>query len=631
MNPLKLLRKLVKLLRGGAGSWETFAGCLLGMLIGLTPGFNMTVIIGVLLLLVLNAHLALAIIALAIGKVLCLTLAPVTFEIGYFLIHGIGLQGLFRAISETPVLALMNLHHYCLLGGLPVALVLGCAMGWAVARVVHLARVAIVAGGERSEGLRKLSGNFLVRIVLRLVFGKQKKPMAEMLQAKRPIFRKAGVILCVIVLAGVLVFEFLYADRLAAAGLKAGLEAAAGAEVSLDEADLSLLGGRIYVRGVHITDREKPPHNLVQIDALEGNVALTDLLARRFVLEKVHVGRIDRDVKRAAPGKVFEKPERPEPKLPDVTISDYFEHAEKVLEYLRKLSDYLHERQDNRRQAEEPANRADLEELARLRGYLKLSTESVLVKRPAVTIRRLEIDELQIAGAGTYSLVGEEVSNAPELNDRPMKLTVTDKKGFHGQVALNFTGEKPRHSFRLEAPDVPLGGAIRLSKRVPLDVSKARADVAAGGEFTPETINLLMVIHLRDTQASPRGGRGFLGLDPVTASKVLEQISTMKIVGGLRGPLAGPRPWVDERALMNSLKDTLAEAGKSALASMVGKQAEKLIGKSPIPLEKGPLGDVLKGVGDLLTPGRDKPEGKPEGETTTKPAGVLDRLRKLLP
>ena len=106
MNPFKLLKKLAKLLRGGAGTWEIFTGCLLGMVIGMTPGFNMTVVIAVILLLVLNAHMALALTALAIGKILCLALAPGTFEIGYVLVHGIGLEGLFHTLSQTPVLAL---------------------------------------------------------------------------------------------------------------------------------------------------------------------------------------------------------------------------------------------------------------------------------------------------------------------------------------------------------------------------------------------------------------------------------------------------------------------------------------------------------------------------------------------
>jgi uncharacterized protein (TIGR03546 family) len=624
MNPFKLLKKLAKLLRGGAGTWEIFAGCLLGMIIGMTPGFNMTVVIAVVLLLVLNAHMALALTALAIGKILCLALAPVTFEIGYVLVHGIGLEGLFHTLSQTPVLALMNLHYYCLVGGLPIALVLGCAMGWSVARVVRLARAAIVAGGERSERFRKLSGNVVVRIILRLAFGKQKKSIAEALEAKRPLFRKAGVVICAILLAGVLVFEYVYADRLAGAGLKAGVESAVGVEVNVGSVSLSLLGGRIKVTGLQVTDPDKPTHNLVQIDVLEGNVSVSSLLARRLVLEKIHIGRIGRDVKRATPGEVFEKTERPPPKVPEVTISDYFEDAEKVPEYLRKLKDYLDEREEGRQETRQPVSKADVKEQARLRGYLKLSADTVLAKRPVVTIRRLEIDQVQVGDAGTFSLVGEEISEAPELNGRPMKLTVTDKKGFLGEVVLNFTGEKPRHSIRLKAPDVPLGGAIRVSKRVPLDVSNARADIEAAGEFTSETIDLSIVIQLRDMKANARGGRGFLGLDPATASTVFKQISNMRIVCGLRGPLAGPQPWVDEKALMSGLKETLAEAGKSALSDMVGKQADKLVGKGILPSVKGPLGDLLKGTGGLLKGGGSK-DSKP-GETTTKPASLRDRL-----
>ena len=626
MNPFKLLKKLAKLLRGGAGSWEIFTGCLLGMIIGMTPGFNMTLVIAVILLLVLNAHMALALTALAIGKILCLALAPVTFEIGYLLVHGIGLEGLFHKLSQTPVVALMNLHYYCLVGGLPIALALGCAMGWSVARIVRLARTAIVAGGERSERFRKLSGNVVVRIILRLALGKQKKSVAEALEAKRPIFRKAGVVVCAILLAGVLVFEYVYADSLAGSGLKAGAEAAVGAEVNVGSVKLSLLGGRIKVTDLQVTDPDKPTHNLVQIDALEGDLGVSDLLARRLVLEKIHIGRIARDVKRATPGEVFEKTERPPPKVPEVTISDYFEDAEKVPEYLRKLKDYLDERDEGREKTQQPVSKADAKEQARLRGYFELSADELIARRPVVTIRRLQIDQVKVADAGTFSLVGQEISEAPELNDRPMKLTVTDEKGFLGEVVLNFTGEKPRHRIRLKAPDVPLGGAIRVSERVPLDVSNARADIEAVGEFTSETIDLPIVIQLRDLKANARGGRGFLGLDPATASTVFRQVSNMKIVCGLRGPLAGPQPWVDEKALMEGLKETLAQAGKSALSDMVGKQADKLVGKDIIPSGKGPLSDLLKGGGGLLKPGESK-DSKP----TTKPASLRDRLPGLLP
>ena len=36
-------------------------------------------------------------------------------------IHNIGLEGLFRWFGDTPVVALMDLHRYCFVGGVPLA------------------------------------------------------------------------------------------------------------------------------------------------------------------------------------------------------------------------------------------------------------------------------------------------------------------------------------------------------------------------------------------------------------------------------------------------------------------------------------------------------------------------------
>ena len=165
MNPLKLIRKFVKLVRGGAHPWQIFLGCLLGVMIGMVPGFNMTVVLLIVALLVFSATLGLAIIGFAVGKALCLALAPLTFEIGYVLIHHSGLEGLFRAASETPVVALMNLHYYCLVGGLPLALVVGAAMGLAVGHVIRLVRVAALGAAGKSEKVQRLIANPVVRIL----------------------------------------------------------------------------------------------------------------------------------------------------------------------------------------------------------------------------------------------------------------------------------------------------------------------------------------------------------------------------------------------------------------------------------------------------------------------------------
>ena len=633
MNPIKALRKLGKLIRGGAGTWQIVSGCLLGVLIGMIPGFNMTVVIAILLLLLLNANFGLAILGFLVGKALCLLLAPLTFQIGYVLIHGIGLEGAFRAMSEMPVVALMDLHYYCLIGGLPVALVVGCAMGWGIGRTIHMLRAGLKMGAERSERFKRLTGALPVRILLRVVFGKQKKPLAEMLETRHPLLRKSGVILCAVVVGLLLVFEFLFLDQVARAGIKSGLEAAVGAQVDVEGVDMSLFGGRMKIAGLQVTDPDRPTHNMVQIDQLTADVGISDLLARRFVIDLLVIGRTRTDVQRSSPGTVFKRPEPPKPKMPEITLGDYFEHAEKVVEYLRKLKDYLDERTESQERKEEPVSKEDVKELAREQGYLSLSAAGVLAKRPRVTIRQIRIEDLRIGERDGYLLEGKEISDRPELNEKPMLLAVSDKAGMEGLLKLDFTRPGASHAVQLVVPDVPIGEAIRLSDRVPVNVKKAKVTIKAQGEFNSRTINLPVALEVSDMEAGARPGRGALGLDPATTAKIFEKISTLTIVAALEGPIATPRVRIDDKKLLESLKETLIAVGSKELAGAVNGRLGALVDKAPIKIPSGlgpgGSGDLFKGIGDVFGPKKD--EDKKTGEDpkkppTSKPADIFNGL-----
>ena len=50
MNPLAPIRKLARIMRGGAGSTQIVLACLLGVLIGMNPGVNLTLVVTILLL-----------------------------------------------------------------------------------------------------------------------------------------------------------------------------------------------------------------------------------------------------------------------------------------------------------------------------------------------------------------------------------------------------------------------------------------------------------------------------------------------------------------------------------------------------------------------------------------------------
>ena len=189
MNPIKLLRKLGKALRGGATFRQIFLGFLLGIAVGMTPGVNLTLLLGVALLFFLNTNGGIAGIGIVLGKVLCLLLAPVTFEVGYFLIHSAGLGGLVRAASDTPVLALLGLDYYCLLGGIPLVLLIGGVGGWMLAGYMLKLRAVVSQTAEKSEKLGKLADNRFVKFVLKIAFGKAKEAPTD---DRSPCCSRAG-------------------------------------------------------------------------------------------------------------------------------------------------------------------------------------------------------------------------------------------------------------------------------------------------------------------------------------------------------------------------------------------------------------------------------------------------------
>ena len=175
MNPIKFIRKLGKVLRGGATFREMFLGVFLGFAIGMIPGANMTLIVLIFLLLFLNTNGALASLSILLGKVLCLLLAPVTFQLGYWMIHNLGLVGLVRAAANTPVIALLDLHVYSLMGALPLIVIFGGAFSWFVTKSVVKMRTGMATATAGNKKMQKAAESKFAKIVMRIVFGKQKK------------------------------------------------------------------------------------------------------------------------------------------------------------------------------------------------------------------------------------------------------------------------------------------------------------------------------------------------------------------------------------------------------------------------------------------------------------------------
>jgi len=134
MNPIKLVRKLIGILRGGAAPFEVFLAVLLGVIAGFVVGFNLTFIALLVILLILNANVAVFLFFFLVGKLIAIPLTPLSFKLGKALLAVPGIEGLVRKIVNAPVAAFLGFERYALLGGLVIGIVLGLVGGFIVAR-----------------------------------------------------------------------------------------------------------------------------------------------------------------------------------------------------------------------------------------------------------------------------------------------------------------------------------------------------------------------------------------------------------------------------------------------------------------------------------------------------------------
>ncbi|MHC4716628.1 MAG: DUF2062 domain-containing protein [Planctomycetota bacterium] len=438
MNPIKLIRKLGRVLRGGATSREMFLGVLLGFAIGMTPGLNLTVVLLIAAFLLLNTNGVLGALSIILGKVLCLLLAPVTFRIGHVMIHKLGLSGLVRAAGDTPVLALLDLHVYCLIGAIPVILIVGIPLAWFVTRSVGAMRAGIAAAAGGSDRLQKVGQNKLARFVLRVVFGKQKEAFGDMAGRKSSLIRKGRVIAAAVVIVLLIVVQMLFLDSLVEAGLAKSIGAANGAEVNIASADLSLGSGRLVIEGLEVTDPVRPGQNQVQADRVEANVSISDLLARRFVVDVLACEAMRTDAKRDEPGEVYD--DTPPAKEPPADLSGimkdaggYLEQVKRFNEKLKKLREYLESDDPAARDA--PAAKEDLTERAKAEGYLRLSAKEVLTRRPTWVIRQLTVSGIEVRpDLPTFTAEGTNLCSHPSLHDGEMTLRALPDKDQLGKL-----------------------------------------------------------------------------------------------------------------------------------------------------------------------------------------------------
>lgn len=121
----------------------------------------------------------------------------------------------------------------------------------------------------------------------------------------KPILRWVGGFFVVIFLV-----YFLFANTIIKAILESQLGESYGAEVNIDEFDHSLFPTTVTLKGIALTNPNKPSNNQVFVGEAHADVALAPLLKDEVIVNNLNLLEVQFDTKRPSVGEVYRVPER---------------------------------------------------------------------------------------------------------------------------------------------------------------------------------------------------------------------------------------------------------------------------------------------------------------------------------
>ncbi|MDN3649206.1 TIGR03545 family protein [Reinekea marina] len=122
------------------------------------------------------------------------------------------------------------------------------------------------------------------------------------------LFRISGLIGFVVFSALLLVVGFLFIDVWAKKGIELSATNINGAEVNVDDVDLTLSPIGFRIEKIQVTDKAKPSHNRLVIEQAVLDINLAQLFLGRVRINDMHVVGLATNVERSQPGKLVEKP-----------------------------------------------------------------------------------------------------------------------------------------------------------------------------------------------------------------------------------------------------------------------------------------------------------------------------------
>ncbi|AFG37348.1 hypothetical protein [Spirochaeta africana] len=131
---------------------------------------------------------------------------------------------------------------------------------------------------------------------------KRLKKLAKAIKQNRGMLRTGRLILPALVVAGLMIFNLVWKDRLLTEALESGLEYVFQAQADVQGLNLQLLSGSITIEQVTVANQNRPMRNLFQADDLVLEIHLPGLLRRQLAITNMQIGSLAHGGQRSVSG-----------------------------------------------------------------------------------------------------------------------------------------------------------------------------------------------------------------------------------------------------------------------------------------------------------------------------------------
>jgi len=589
-SPITWVKKILAILKSELSPNQIAFAFALGSFAGLPP-LGIHLFIPFTLALLVRCSFRSFLISMGLFKLLSLALAPVSYQIGRWLLDtSRGLDSFWRWLTHLPVLAPMGYERYLLLGSLVLAWSLFVPL-FLLIRLLVLRYRESFAQWVSSWGISKrLREKGWVRVVRRFVAGGEAKYLGP--GSRKGLFRfirremlvGTPVLYAICYLLAALIVPFFAADTTTAAA-----SWVSGTEVAIEDASFNLFSGTLGVKSLSIQDPNKQDENLIEIPEVSLNLGLLPLLSGRVVFDRVAIADISLHVKREPDGTL---------NVDNVTTgwdaSGYVEwaarYADRVdwLGLLRNLLRYLSEwhppprREDPTAQFAGQRSFPDIEPPFAIRsieiGRVLISLEDSRTTSSSGLLPPLTLLEVEISN---YAYPGT-------LNPSPMALALRGRfgddptSGFQLSATFQRKMEQLIATYAVEATRIDLVPIAALYETtLPVRIESGLATLTGQIGVQGDAVDGEVSILLEELQLEGHAQRPLFNLSVAASDQVIEGINryarTAPIVfnANVGGTSHAPSlAW--EAALLEIAREGLLMLGRSELDGIISQLGDRV-------------------------------------------------------